>query len=176
MPPRKRAAAKKTAAPKKVEQTAADPAFEKVTVDATQAGEDLEEMVLRLEEMKTRYSEPAEHKKKREELRNDVAKILEAEGPRYFLDHDGNKRFVWVTVPETVNLDIDRLIEMDENGDVPYDLLDKVAPRKVDRAGLSSAIASGALTSEQVKEIATVVHQTPRVYTKSAESGDDQAS
>lgn len=171
MPPRKRAAKKAAPAAEPAQKT--DEVLEEVMQLATQADNDLELMLAEYQQLAERYREPKEHKEKREALRDKIARELAHDGPRYYLDDEGNKRYAWQTTPETVQVDIDLLMELDEAGEVPFDLLDKVAPRQVNRAGLRSAIQSGALSPEQVVKIATITYQTPRIYMKSAESDSD---
>lgn len=176
MPPKtranaKKAAAKKKAAPKKDQSLAQ--VEEQVLEQAQPAESDLEKMLEQYHQMSGAYREPAEHKAQREELRNRIADILAAEGPRYWLDQDGHKQYAWQTTPETVDLDIELLAELDENGLIPPDVLDEVAPRQISRPGLRDAINTGRLTPEQVKKVATVRPQTPRIYTKTLDDGQE---
>ena len=161
MPPRKRAAAKKKATPE-----ITDPALAKVVDLAQPAPNDLETMLEEYEQLVQAAREPADNKARREELKALIVSRLKDEGPRYYLDESGAKRYAWETTPETVNLDVSKVVEYDENGEIQLGLIDKIAPRQLSREGLRSAISSGALTPEQVKEAVSITPQTPRIYTR----------
>lgn len=172
MSPPKKSAAKK-AAPKK-SAPEADPALAEAAAAATPAEADLEEMIAEYDALMAARREPLEAKSRREALKSEIVARLSQDGPRLYLTPDGVKRVAWQTTPENVTLDVEELIRMDEEGLVPFDLLDRVAPRQLSREGLRSAIATGALTPEQVRTLVTLVPGTPRVYSHALEGDEDE--
>lgn len=184
MPPRKRAAGKGQAPTRKASATSGstrksqskvekDPVFEEVRAAAAPADDDLEKMLVEYDSMRSAYSEPKDHKERREQLRDKITALLASDGPRIYLDSSGSKSYAWQTTPESVDLDVEELIEQVEQGNVDISLLDKVAPRQLSRTGLKSAIQTGAMPSDLVAMLVTITKQTPRVYTKSAGDGEE---
>ena len=172
MTPAKKAAAKKTAAKKRTtaKKAAEDEVLAEQIANSTPAGEDLEEMITEYEQLVEDYREPQEHKEEREELKERITAILAQDGPRYYAGPGGSKRLAWQTTPERVEADVEALMRLDEDGDIPPDLLDLIAPRTLDRSGLRKAISTGAITPEQVRAVVTITEMTPRLYTRTIET------
>lgn len=175
MPPRKRTAAKKAAAKKKPTPQQ-DAELAEIVQISEPAPKDLEDMLAEYEELVENARENKENKTRREELRDLIGQRLNEEGPRYYVSPSGQKHVAWSTTPETVELDVEKVLKMDEEGAIPFDLIDKIAPRQVNREGLRTAIATGAMTPEQVREAVTLRPQTTRVYSRSLDDddGDDE--
>lgn len=77
-----------------------------------------------------------------ERERESLAEQLKAEGPRYFLDSDGVKRYAYRVQPESLEVDVDEFVAAHERGEMPEVDLDKVMPRSPNREALRRAIAS----------------------------------
>ena len=95
--------------------------------------------------------------------RDELVKQLAEEGPRYFLDSDGNKRYAFVVAPEVVEVDYDEVIKCIEEGLIPDDVVDKVWPRKLDKDALRRAVSKGDISDEVFVRIAEFVKKTAHV-------------
>jgi hypothetical protein len=115
------------------------------------------------------------------ELRDLLTARLLKEGPRYYLDAFGEKRYAYAIVPEPVEVDVDELIKMNESGEISDDLLNEVAPRKVDKEAFTRAAARGTrkrprkpgITPEQLIRVAKKRPGTGHVRFAKAENTPD---
>jgi hypothetical protein len=77
-----------------------------------------------------------------ERLRARVKDALNEQGPRIYLDEDGNKQLAYPVNPTTVSADVEELVALVKAGRLPGVDLDKVFPRTVDTEELRKVIAS----------------------------------
>lgn len=142
-----------------VEQTRSD----EIRAAAGPATGDTEEMLLELDRLATLRRPNPEIERRYEELRDILTARLSKEGPRYYIDAFGEKRYAYALIPEPVDVDVDELIKMNEAGEISDDLLNEVAPRKVDKEAFTKAAARGTrkrprkpgITPEQLIRVAT---------------------
>lgn len=103
--------------------------------------------------------------------RDSLVAQLRREGPRYFLDDDGAKRYAYAVTPEGVEVDVAGLIALHDAGELDDELFERLCPRQVDKDQLRAAIARGAnprsrkpgLTPSQVVKVARIVPRTAYV-------------
>ena len=119
---------------------------------AIQADGDIEASLMRLDQLaEIRRKDPV-IEKEYEDLRDHLTKILKSEGPRYYIDAGGVKRYAYVVAPEPVEINVAALIAMNREGTLNDELLDKIAPRKADKEAYRRAASGGRkLTAEQAK-------------------------
>lgn len=96
---------------------------------------DLELAVRRLDDLATIRRPVPEIEEEYEELRGQIAGILAVEGPRYYLDSDGVKRYAYVVAPEPVEIFTNELIKMKREHLISEEDLDLAAPRKASPDG-----------------------------------------
>ena len=96
---------------------------------------DLELMVKRLDELAAARRKDPVRELEYEALRDEIAAILAVEGPRYYLDTNGVKRYAYVLSPEPVIINVDELIKMRHEDLISEDDLDLAAPRKASPDG-----------------------------------------
>ena len=90
---------------------------------------DLELMVRRLDELAAIRRPVKEVEAEYEQLRDKVAAILAMEGPRYYVDQDGVKRYAYVVAPDPVVIYVHELIQMGDEGLISEAALNLPAPR-----------------------------------------------
>lgn len=153
------------------DQTEAQRKMAELAATATPADGDTEEMLLRLDTLQARRRKNPVLEREYETLRDTLAARLGAEGPRYYLDNDGVKRYAYAVVPEPIEVDVDALCAMDERGELKEGVLEKVAPRKADKEEYRKAVGRGDITREQFLASATITKGTP--YVKQSDPVDD---
>lgn len=138
---------------------------------ATPADPDTEERLLRFHKVViSRRKDPvaeAEYEAERDAL----AAQLKKEGPRYFIDDFGAKRYAYAVNPEGVEVDVAAIIALHDAGEIDDELFERLAPRAIDKDQLRTAIARGAnprarkpgITPAQVARIARIVPRTSYV-------------
>lgn len=97
-----------------------------------------------------------------EYLRGVLVRRLEAEGPRFYLDEHGDKVFAYPVIPEPVEVDVDGLVAMAQRGEISQELLEEIAPRKINGEAFARASARGSrrhprregITPEQLVQVA----------------------
>lgn len=134
-----------------------------IEASAQPAEGDTEAMLRELDELASRRRPNKALEKRYEILRNTLAARLEQEGPRYYLDSNGIKRYAYASVPEPIDVDVPALVDLDESGQLKRGVLDTVAPRKVDKEEYRMAVARGDITQEQFLATSTLGRGTPRV-------------
>lgn len=102
-----------------------------------------------------------------EELRDQLLPELDGD-PVYFIDDTGVKRYAARINPELKEVDLELLDLL-----VPYDVLDEVAPRKVDMAAFQLAAAAGRIPKEVLVRVARIVPGSPRITFGNPNSGKD---
>ena len=151
-----------TAAAKAADQERTRAALE-IELAAHLAEGDLEEMLVQLDELAERRRKDPVVEARYEELRDLCAKAILREGPRYYLDARGVKRYAFAVQPEPVEIDVGRLMDFYADGSLPVEVLNKIAPRKVDKDAYRRAAAKGELTKEQIAATARIRKGTPHV-------------
>lgn len=136
--------------------------FQEIQEQAIPAEYDTEALLLELDSLAA-LRRPDPHIEARyEELRDLLAKRLHKEGPRYFIDLNGQKRYAYAVIPEPIEVDVDELIAMNHDGEISDKLLDEIAPRKMDMGAFTRAAARGTkknprspgITPEQLMRVA----------------------
>jgi len=130
---------------------------------ALPADADTEAALAQLQALIMRRRKDPEIEARYEQLRDALVDQLKAEGPRYYLDEEGNKRYAYVVQPEPVEVDMDELLALYEAGELPQSLMDKIAPRKVDKEALRRAVSKGQITRAQFTKVAKLVKGTAHV-------------
>ena len=124
---------------------------------------DLEEAICQLDELvEARRKDPV-IEERYEELRDLVAKAILKDGPRYYLDDRGDKRYAFAVQPEPVEIDVAELIAMNGRGELAGEVLDQIAPRKVDKEAFRRAASTGRLTKAQVAATCKITKGTAHV-------------
>lgn len=149
-----------------------DDDFDKIRDAATEASGDLLEDIVRLQRLADAQRPDRALKQRYEALRDHVTAELAKSGPRYFLDDDGNKRYAFAVLPESVVPDIEEIVELAEEGKLPKLDIEKVFPRKVDTEELRRALAKRQIPKEVV---AKHIHIVPKTgHTRFADPVDDK--
>lgn len=76
-------------------------------------------------------------------LRDELARQIGQEGPRYYLDDHGVKRFAYIVQPEPLEYDVNELVKAKDEGRISEALLDELAPRKPNSEAIKQAAARG---------------------------------
>ena len=153
---------------------------EEMEAVAERADLDTEDKLVLLENMMAELRVDAALKARYERLRDQLVAQLKREGPRYFVDPQGQKRYAYAVTPETVDVDVAELERMYRRGEVPEEVLDEVAPRKLDRDGFRRAAsrrdASRKLTRQQVAKVSQIVPKGKGHvgFSKPLEEDDDE--
>lgn len=132
----------------------------KLKTEAKPADPDTEIQLMKLADMAASRRKNPDLEKRYEALRELLATQLTKEGPRYFLGEDGIKRYAYAVTPEPVEVSEEKLMELDEAGKLKAGVLEKVAPRKVDKDAFRRAVANGSITREQFLEVAELTQGT----------------
>lgn len=130
---------------------------------AQPANLDLEVELLKLHERVLARREDPEKKRAYEEARDKLLKLLQDEGPRYFIDSEGHKRYAYPVKPEQVEVDMDELLVAYAKGEISSATYDRVAPRRIDRDALRRAVSVGDIAPAVFARIATLVPKTGHV-------------
>lgn len=139
--------------------------------DAQPASSDTEDELLWLERLQAKRRKDPAVEREYERLRDSLAARLEKEGPRYYIDNEGIKRYAYAVVPEPVEVDVDLLIEAELEREITYETLDAVAPRKVDKEAFRRAVAAERIPKKVLVKVATVTRGT--AYVKTATPDDE---
>ena len=154
---------------------------EEMMASATEADEDVEDMILRLESLRRRLREDPVVRARHDRLRDQLTEILTKHGPRYYLDEDGRKKYAYATIPEQVQLDVAEAIRLHQRGEIPTEVLNEIAPRTIDRKGLRAAITRGGnprarkpgLSPKHVQQIVSITPMTGRVNFVDPDADDE---
>lgn len=139
---------------------------------AQPASKDTEENLVLLRKMVLARREDPILKARYEHLRDDLARQLKAEGPRYFINDEGVKQYAYTVASETVETSVAALEALFAAGEISKALFEELCPRGVDKDALRTAIARGAnprsrkegIKPEHVAKIARIVpYGTPYV-------------
>jgi hypothetical protein len=149
----------------------AEEARRELEAKATPADKDTEQKLRELDRMVISRRKDPEREREYERLRDEMAAQLAEEGPRYYIDDDGVKRYAFTVQPEPVEVDVDGLLAMYEEGTLSREVLDAVAPRKVDKEQFRRATAGGKITQAQLLKVAKIRKGTAHVkFSKPADS------
>lgn len=154
-------------------ESAAAEKLAELEANAVQATGDTELMLRELDDLAARRRPNPTLERRYEALRATLAARLETEGPRYYLDFHGKKRYAYASVPEPIDVDVDELCRLDEAGELKEGVLDKVAPRKANKEEYRAAVKRGDITRQQFLATAKMTRGTPRVLFSDP---DDDAS
>lgn len=124
---------------------------------------DLELSVRRLDELAAIRRPDPDVEKEYEDLRNWVAGILAVEGPRYYLDSDGVKRYAYVVAPEPVAINVDELIKMYHLGEISLEDLNLAAPRKASPDGYRRLSSRKYFTNAMIVRTSKITKGTAHV-------------
>lgn len=126
-------------------------------------GTDLEVELAELARLQARRRKDPVLERTYEAQRAVCADLLREQGNRLFLDEHGIKTVAFLVEPEPVDVSVAALEEMELDGDIDYDLLEEIAPRKVDKTAFHRAVATGRLEAKQVAKVAKIGKGTPWV-------------
>lgn len=135
----------------------------KVAAVATEADMDTELALDGLFSMVIQRREDPDLKVQYELTRDELVARLKEDGPRYFLASDGTKRYAYVVQPEQIEVDMDELMAAVKDGSISQEVLDKIAPRKVDKDALRRAVAKKQIDAATFVRIAELVKKTAHV-------------
>jgi hypothetical protein len=136
------------------EQAARDK--EVMITTAKPVDQDISAMLAELDDIMVFRREKAAAKKHYETLRDQLATLLEVEGPRYFVSPKGKKMYAFAVVPETLKVNMGALLTEVNLGNISVETYEQVAPRKPLSDELKSAIDTGAISAEVLVRIATL--------------------
>ena len=137
---------------------------EEIEAQAEPAGNDLEAKLNLLKRMADARRKDPVMERRYERLRNSMAKYLDENGPRYFLDGDGTKQYAYAVVPEPLVVDVDELIALYNEGEITLETLDEAAPRKASAEGFKRvAHHKDKLSDAQLLRVSHVQRGTPHV-------------
>lgn len=123
---------------------------------------DIQDKLARLDELAGLRRKNPRIEAEYESLRDELAEYLHDTGPVYYLDRDHAKRYAWPVEPESLIVDIAKLIELYEAGDIDVDI-DRVAPRKVNNEELKKAVAKKKIPPREFLKIARLEKGTAHV-------------
>lgn len=137
--------------------------LKKLAETATRADFDTEEKILDLHDMVLKRRKDPELEKRYEARRDELVAQLESEGPRYFIDAHGNKRYAYAVVPEPVDVDLDELLVEKAKGNISEETFEAVAPRKIDKEQFRRHVSNGNIPKDVFRRVAKVSRGTPHV-------------
>jgi hypothetical protein len=123
---------------------------------------DIQTKLARLDELAELRRKDPRIEKEYELLRNELVSYLNEAGPVYYLDNNHAKRFAWPVQPEKLIVDVEKLVEMADAGEIDVDL-DKVAPRRVDTEELKAAVAKKKIPPREFLKMARLEPGTGHV-------------
>jgi hypothetical protein len=145
----------------------------RLAAEAGPVDADTETKMARLEELQSARRKDPKIEAEYKALRDELAAQIEKEGPRYFVAEDGSKMYAYAIVPEPVEVSISKLEAMDEAGDIPAGLIERVAPRHLNADEFKNALAKKELTRDQILEVTTLGKGTAYLKFVKADGGDD---
>lgn len=138
--------------------------------EAVAAIEDTEELLTKLERVQGERglwtSDNGVHNLEYLALRDAAAVALES-GPRYFIDADGAKRVAVRQQSEPVEIDLAILSE------IPPEIIDKVAPRRIDAEAFKRNVANGKIPAKAFVKHSRIKYVEPHVRFILADDADD---
>ena len=138
-------------------------AAREIEAKAKEASGDLEEMLMVLDDMAERRRKDPVIEARYEELRDDVAQKLLADGPRFYLDSRGVKRFAFAVQPEPVEIDLDVLVGFYNVGEISEQDFEALCPRRVDKEVFRRLASKGTLPKKIVARSAKLRKGTAHV-------------
>ena len=138
---------------------------------ASVADTDTEEALLQLQRLAEQRRKDPVVEQKYEALRNQLSRQIGAEGARWFLDAEGNKWLGYTVAPSKTTLDVAEATAMAKKDEITEEVLDLIAPRKQDLAGLKQAIVQKKLTPAQIQHLCSFEPGTP--YVQFGQPGSD---
>lgn len=137
--------------------------------EATPAGPDTEETLAslaRVQGARGRWNKTGDLYEVYTRLRDQATDAL-VDGPRYFIDADGVKRYAVRLQAEPVEVDEELLAQ-----EVSPAVLAEVAPRKVDKDLFKRAVAAGRIKPATLLKVAKVKPSAPYVKFYTADASD----
>lgn len=122
--------------------------------NASPADRDTEIRLAELHELVVARRKDPERETRYERERDALAADLLEHGPRYFIDENGDKRYAYAVQPEPVEVDMDELMAMYEDGELSTEVMDQIAPRRVDKEGLRRVVSRKKITPAQFTRFA----------------------
>ena len=138
---------------------------------ATPAEDDLEFKLARLDMMMAARRKDPALERRYEVLRDEVVAYLREHGPRYYLDSEGFKHYAWAVVPEKVIINVGKMVEAVEAGELDPGVLAECAPRKANAEAFRRACQLERLTQAQIVDFTKVEEATGHVKTSAPELG-----
>lgn len=126
-------------------------------------GTDLEIELAELARLQARRRKDPQVERDYAAQREVVTALLREVGNRLFLDEYGTKTVAFLVEPEPVEIDLEALEQMELDAEISYELLEELAPRKVDKTAFHRAVAAQRLSAAQVAKVATIGKGTPWV-------------
>lgn len=142
--------------------------------DATYAEIDTEDALRELQQMADRRRKDPDLERRYEALRDKLAAQLKAEGPRYYIDASGTKRYAYAQQPEQLDVNEKEFVRLHEEGAMPEVDLDKVMPRGINREAMRWAIAQEKVPAKVIAKTMRYVPGTARVKFVSETDEDQQ--
>lgn len=143
----------------------------KLAREATPADEELAELLTTLKAIQDARRKDPELERRYEGLRATVTSLLKR--PRVFL-YGGFTTMAFVKTPTPLKVDVEELIAMELEGGLPYDVLEEVAPRKVDLSAFRKAVGAGRITAPQLLRCSELVTGTSYVHFAPIEENSDE--
>lgn len=128
---------------------------------AEEADEELAELLLTLEAIQAARRKDPVLEARYESLRASVVALL-GRDPKWLSTPRG-RVLALVSAPQALVVDPLLLEDLERDDGLPYEVLDEVAPRKVDLVAFRRAVSSGRITSVQLLKVASMVPKTPFV-------------
>ncbi len=125
---------------------------ERIYASALPAHPDFEDKLLALKGMVEARRKDAAAEARYEALRDELAEDLKESGPRYFVDHNGDKQYAYPVAPEIIVVDEQAMQAMVEEGALAKEEYERIYPRRLDKEALRRSISRkrGGLTNAQV--------------------------
>jgi hypothetical protein len=129
--------------------------IERITAEATAADLDTEDKLLLLQRL---TEDQRRLRIEYEALRDDVVELLEGQ-PRYFISESGAKWYATVEQTEPLKVDLELLLEEIDS----EELLDEIAPRKVNTTAFKQAVMTGRISNETLLKVGKLSKNRPFV-------------
>lgn len=130
--------------------------LEEVKAQAYLADQSTEDQLYELAQLMAARRKDPTIESRYEVLRNTLAAQILEEGPRYFVDDDGHKRYAWAVQPEPIQIDMSELTELFESGKLTYEQYEEAAPRKADKTAIRRFVANQTIETEDLIKIASL--------------------
>lgn len=162
------------ATPRQVEEEA-KVAYDEMVEAALPADPDLVEDLMNLRVIAAALRPDPELKARYEAMRDELVARVKGK-PRFFIDEQGQRVYAHAQIPARLIVDTRLLEDAEMDNKLSYEVLDEVAPRKVDMPAFRRAIAAGRVPDDVLVTAASMVDGTGYVrFVTAAESeGEDE--